>query len=770
MGALTRSTARSPLAPTRVIANSPRLYGTCWSARWIAGRGRPAGRRRCPPRPGGPAGGPAGDARALRPPRPGRRAQTERRRRATRLRGRPPGVAAGEDEQRREAEQDRAGEGHDRPRRARVERAVEEGAKPVSHRRRPRCSAGGRSRRSAPASRRPRPAREERAGSGDPVPEVAVDRRDLPAGEDALDDADVVGVSRAAPVEDRVAGSRRRSRREDAGAVGLGGREGRSPGAVAPAARRLHGLGPFVDGARVGVGRGAALQRNARPLPDPGDEQRAPFDARPVGVAVRPRWVLGGAELALRDADDLVAARPGRGARPAAGAAAFAAGSAAAGLATAASLCRGSRRDRARPSPRRRSWHGVGAGAVVVAGGLAIGGVGAAPRGPITCRSIRAAVKIASAGLLTSVGAVAVAVHPVALPDRRPRSGAARRLRARRRSASARAQPEPLTPAQLPSPHSWCRSRRGRPSRRRSAARPAGRDAGDGRNVAHGGVGRRGGEGRAAPAHAGDLGAEDRHHRADDRDDHYGGRCRWRGTRGSSRRHGDGCHPEPLSASGACARPAPDRGAVGLGSRDAGAAFSAPPGSAARGCSSVPRPPPPSSPADPCDPAERGWPAFPLGERRGLRRRARLPPPRLAGMASRASAGAAPRSRRRACRRGPAPEAGEAVPRFPLRRPAPPGASRSAGPGATRDGSVAADRGAVGVRTAEPGGDQHRRDRIPASPPVGRSARPDIRAGAAGGGSREPSGGAAAVVVGQQLSRGRAPAPAARLRSRSGGR
>jgi len=32
----------------------------------------------------------------------------------------------------------------------------------------------------------------ERTGAGDPVAEVAVDRRDLPAGEDALDDADVV--------------------------------------------------------------------------------------------------------------------------------------------------------------------------------------------------------------------------------------------------------------------------------------------------------------------------------------------------------------------------------------------------------------------------------------------------------------------------------------------------------------------------------------------------------------------------------------------------
>jgi hypothetical protein len=50
-------------------------------------------------------------------------------------RRRPVGLAGGEDEQRRDPEKNRAGDDQNRPRRAGVERAIEQGAKPVDHQR-----------------------------------------------------------------------------------------------------------------------------------------------------------------------------------------------------------------------------------------------------------------------------------------------------------------------------------------------------------------------------------------------------------------------------------------------------------------------------------------------------------------------------------------------------------------------------------------------------------------------------------------------------------
>lgn len=102
--------------------------------------------------------------------RVGSRWRRDRRRPPSRIRLRVGLARRREDEQRREADEDRAGQGEDRSRRARVERAVEQGAEPVSHCRPPRFRkpAAGRSRRSARASRPRSPAMAGRDRSGRP--------------------------------------------------------------------------------------------------------------------------------------------------------------------------------------------------------------------------------------------------------------------------------------------------------------------------------------------------------------------------------------------------------------------------------------------------------------------------------------------------------------------------------------------------------------------------------------------------------------------------
>ena len=283
--------SRGYLAPPSARPSARRLgTGHAGAPGGIAGRERRGGRRGCPPDPGGPAG-------AERPgssrPR-GCESAVDRAGRGAAA-GRTPGqvgssrAGGGEGEQRREPEQDRAGEDQDR--------TAARGSSGRSSRARSRSTiaavASGARRMGVAEDRRRHPVLhrlgwQERPRAGDAIAEVAVDRRDLPAGEDALDDADVVagGAGRS---------RRGRHRREPASRSAAGrGRRWAQPSRRAArrgpwrrSARRLRGPRPFVDGARVGVGRGAALQRDARPLPDPGDEQRAPFDARPVGVAVR---------------------------------------------------------------------------------------------------------------------------------------------------------------------------------------------------------------------------------------------------------------------------------------------------------------------------------------------------------------------------------------------------------------------------------------------------------------------------------------------------
>ena len=92
-------------------------------AGWGDGAGRPRG-----PAPGGAEGGEGGRGRGggARP-----------------RRGRLFGLPGGEHEQRGEADEDRAREDEDCPRRARVERAVEQGAEAVDHPACPPLAAGG---------------------------------------------------------------------------------------------------------------------------------------------------------------------------------------------------------------------------------------------------------------------------------------------------------------------------------------------------------------------------------------------------------------------------------------------------------------------------------------------------------------------------------------------------------------------------------------------------------------------------------------------------
>src|SRR5260221_9609296 len=159
----------------------------------------------------------------------------------------------------------------------------------------------------------------------------------------------------------------------------------------------------------------------------------------------------------------------------------------------------------------------VRAGAVVVAGGLPIGGVGVA-REPED-RAQHPGGGEDRVGGIEGVSAAAVRIDVVALPDRRPRSwttGAFADDRDLHRAAAARG-----VDVGAGAVAALLVADRGEEGPIDIEALPGLLVDTEplGRNLAHRRFGRRGGDGRPAASHASDFGAEDRHHRAGDRDD-----------------------------------------------------------------------------------------------------------------------------------------------------------------------------------------------------------------------------------------------------------